>query len=253
MKTLVGVAIAIFLIGCGQAPSDLGPEPARVVITADTLHLLPGETEDVLGTVYDETGAAMSASLSWRTTAEDVAAVSGSGTVAANRAGHALIIASAGAVADTAHAFVYLEAYFEPYTVNGQSLPATVYEGTCEGYDGPERQTYVVQDTGWISLGRREYRFFARAVWDCENYSSSTFNGHSDLSWPYYVEDGTIVFGSEYDYDPSRLHDARLSPNGDTIYATWSVRDLDPPDLDMVFVRASPPSAARSAASTARP
>ncbi len=98
------LAAAIVVLGsCADGPTSPGTPVATVSISSTPLDgvLLVGENVTLSAEAASATGAVLSRRITWRSTAPSVAAVSSAGVVNGLAAGPALIIATAGAAADT--------------------------------------------------------------------------------------------------------------------------------------------------------
>ncbi len=107
------------------------PTPTRLVVSPKTGSLLVGGTVQLAATVYDQNGAAMSATVTWSSLATTVASVSSTGLVSGTAAGTAKIVASAGTTAkDTATITVAVASAGG----TGESYTGTIATDTWQSY-----------------------------------------------------------------------------------------------------------------------
>lgn len=106
---LLTVAIATFLVACGEDPVEpadgtrptVQPASVSIAANADTLTSI-GDTLLLSATAYDDGGAPIAnAALTWQTSAEDVATVTPQGAVVARGNGTATITVLAGSTRDS--------------------------------------------------------------------------------------------------------------------------------------------------------
>lgn len=97
------VALSLVYSGCSQGDKLTASENvASVAVTPKTVSLTPGNTAQITGRAFDESGTQMSAALQWVSAATSVATVSSSGMVTAVSVGSTQITAAVGALNDVA-------------------------------------------------------------------------------------------------------------------------------------------------------
>jgi hypothetical protein len=105
------VALSVLVWGCGDSPTGTNgngggggdTEPASIAVTPDARTLVSlGDTATLSATVRNAAGGSVSASVTWNSSAADVATVDGEGRVVAVGNGSATITAAAGNATGTA-------------------------------------------------------------------------------------------------------------------------------------------------------
>ncbi|MDR1274560.1 MAG: Ig-like domain-containing protein [Odoribacteraceae bacterium] len=127
-STLLVLSLAL-LAGCEEKASDLAVK--AITVSPNSLTLKPGQSRTLTATIFPDNAA--DKTVSWSSSAPEIASVTAAGEINAITLGNATITATAGAGGEHATASVSVTAN-DPVAVGVKGAPATAVEGVWEKY-----------------------------------------------------------------------------------------------------------------------
>jgi len=145
VRLVTALALGTFTGMCGLAAAE-DPVVATVTVSQDTVVIAAGGNVQLSAVVRSATGDTLDVKVAWASTDTTVAQVSDKGRVSGVTAGSAMVVASAGSVADTVTVTVRAEEEETP--AGGSIATVAVFPETAEVAAGDSVQfTAEAKDT----------------------------------------------------------------------------------------------------------
>jgi hypothetical protein len=211
-------------VACGgdtpSQPRTPNTAVTTVVVSPDSVSLLPGGTVRLVATALDASGAVVSAGrVDWRST--DLAAVSvdSAGRVSALSPGSAIVSAAVGGKSGRAFVRVNLSGPYPLVAANDLPLPAEAYRDRCGSGTTPVR---VID--GYLSFADDSVVLSDRAQSTCGRVTTTV---RTEFRTTYTVVGGEIRFDPRKGATGKPVQRATLA--GGTITLTWADATGAPP------------------------